>query len=390
LASLCENYKQMKLYTLVLGLFLQFVVIESQAQELSHQAGFSIVGVGDMMYGTHFPTKAGLPPFNNPWPLVQAVDSVFQTADVVFGNLEGAFLDEGEVYKSCKDTTKCYAFKTPSSYAKVLDQIGFDMVSLANNHIRDFGPPGLKNTRQLLDSMGIAYAGIIDQPYDIIVSNGKKVGLCAFAPNTGTVQIKDLENAKAIVKKLTNECDYVVVSFHGGAEGGKHQHITRQTETFYGENRGNVYEFAHTLIDAGADVVFGHGPHVPRAIEVYKGRFIAYSLGNFCTYSQFNINGPNGLSPVAQVWLDEDGRMVKGKIHPFYQQKGKGVLKDPLKRVIFKMRELTRIDFPELNDRLLFEDDGTFYMVLDQKIPMLPTFEKVQIELDTKSYSLRP
>ncbi len=330
--------------------------------------GLSFIGVGDMMFGTHFPSVEYLPPNDNPWPLLQEVALVFAGADVVFGNLEGAFLDEGDVYKRCKDVTKCYAFKTPTRYAPVLEKAGFDFVSLANNHIRDFGPPGLSTTRKLLDSLDIAFAGLIDKPSVIKEINGQKVGLCAFAPNTGTAQIGDIAGAVRIVEELEAKCDYVIVSFHGGAEGRAHMNVTRQTETFYGENRGNVYAFAHAVIDAGADLVFGHGPHVPRSIEIYKNRFIAYSLGNFCTYSRFNLSGPNGLSPVVQVWTNSDGSFVRGKIHAFRQIKGQGTFRDHGKAVVYKMRDLTRMDFPELNHRLLIDVDGDFYMPFESPV----------------------
>lgn len=325
-------------------------------------SGLSFVGVGDMMFGTHFPSTEYLPPNDDPWPLLKEVVPVFEGADVVFGNLEGAFLDEGDVFKQCKDVSKCYAFKTPTRYAPVLQKAGFDFVSLANNHIRDFGSPGLITTRKLLDSLDIAFAGLVDKPSVIKEINGQRVGMCAFAPNTGTAQIGDIAGAVQIVKELEEQCDYVIVSFHGGAEGRDHMNVTRQTETFYGENRGNVYAFAHAVIDAGADIVFGHGPHVPRSIEIYKNRFIAYSLGNFCTFSRFNLSGPNSLSPVVQVWTKRDGSFVRGKIHAFHQIKGKGTFRDHGNAVVYKMRDLTKMDFPELNHRLLMDDDGDFYM----------------------------
>jgi len=330
--------------------------------------GLSFIGVGDMMLGTHFPSADYLPPHDNPWPLLESVAPVFADADVVFGNLEGAFLDDGDAYKRCKDISKCYAFKTPTRYAYVLKKVGFDLLSIANNHIRDFGPPGLKTTKKMLDSLDIAYAGLINKPSVITEINGQTIGMCAFAPNTGTAQIGDIAVAARIVRELSEQCDYVVVSFHGGAEGKSHQHVTRQTETFYGENRGNVYAFSHALIDAGADIVFGHGPHVPRAIEIYKNRFIAYSLGNFCTYSRFNVSGANGLSPVVQVWTDPNGAFVRGKIHSFRQIKGQGTLRDHSNAVVFKMRDLTKIDFPELNHRLVIDDDGDFYMPFEHTI----------------------
>ncbi len=330
--------------------------------------GLSFIGVGDMMLGTHFPTVEYLPPNDDPWPLLEELQIIFADADVVFGNLEGAFLDEGEVFKRCKDLSKCYAFKTPTRYAPVLKKVGFDFLSIANNHIRDFGPEGLITTRRLLDSLEIAYAGLIDKPSVIKEINGNTIGMCAFAPNTGTAQIGDIEGAAKIVKSLAKKCDYVIVSFHGGAEGKSHMHVTRETEIFYGENRGNVHKFSHAMIDAGADIVFGHGPHVPRAIEVYKNRFIAYSLGNFCTYSRFNLTGANGLSPVVQVWTNKDGSFVRGKIHSFRQIKGKGTFRDYGNAVVYKMCDLTKIDFPELNHRLIIDDDGDFFMPFENTI----------------------
>ncbi len=353
-------------------ILLSFIFLLSTRLTFSQSNnGLSFIGVGDMMLGTHFPTTAYLPPNDNPWPLLQEVAPIFADADVVFGNLEGAFLDEGDVFKRCKDVTKCYAFKTPTRYAPVLKKAGFDLLSIANNHIRDFGPAGLVNTKKVLDSLGIAYAGLINKPSVIREINGKKIGMCAFSPNTGTAKIGDIASAVRIVKELEANCDYVIVSFHGGAEGKEHQHVTRQTETFYGENRGNVYAFSHAMIDAGADLVFGHGPHVPRAIEIYKNRFIAYSLGNFCTYSRFSLTGANSLSPVVQVWTNSNGEFVRGKIHAFYQLKGKGTLRDNSNAVVYKMRDLTKIDFPELNHRLVIDDDGDFYMPFEKTLPTI-------------------
>ncbi|TRX72521.1 CapA family protein [Carboxylicivirga sp. M1479] len=352
---------QKYIITLIFSCFLSLTLAQNGN-------GLSFIGVGDMMLGTHFPSEDYLPPNDDPWPLLKEVAPVFAEADVVFGNLEGAFLDEGDVYKRCKDLTKCYAFKTPTRYAPVLKKVGFDLLSIANNHIRDFGPEGLKTTRKLLDSLEIAYAGLYNKASVVVNLHGKKIGMCAFAPNTGTAQIADIEGAAKIVAALNNECDYVLVSFHGGAEGKKHMHVTRETEIFYGENRGNVHRFSHAMIDAGADIVFGHGPHVPRSMEIYKDRFIAYSLGNFCTFSRFNLTGANGLSPVVQIWTNEDGSFVRGKIHSFKQVKGVGTVRDHGNAVVYKMSDLTKIDFPELNHRLVIDDDGDFYMPFEKPI----------------------
>jgi len=157
-----------------------------------------------------------------------------------------------------------------------------------------------------------------------------------------------MSEAEDMVRMLADTCDIVVVSFHGGAEGANYQHVTRDYEMFYTENRGNVYNFAHSMIDAGADVIFGHGPHITRAVEVYKERFIAYSLGNFCTYGRFNLTGPNGIAPLIRINVDTSGKFLSGRIIPVYQSySSSGVRIDPDKRVIQKIRELTSADFPD-------------------------------------------
>ena len=125
--------------------------------------------------------------------------------------------------------------------------------------------------------------------------------------------INDLQVSTNIIKELDKLCDIIIVSFHGGAEGQKYENVTRKQETYYGENRGNVYKFAHNAIDAGADIIFGHGPHVTRAIDLYKDRFIIYSLGNFCTYGRFNISGVYGISPIIELTVDNNGRFLNAE-----------------------------------------------------------------------------
>lgn len=307
----------------------------------------SIIGVGDIMFGTHFPSRIYLPPRDNCSPLLEGVSHILADADVTFGNLEGCFLNEGKVVKNCKDTTKCYAFKMPEHYVDCLVSSGFDVVSLANNHIGDFGDAGRNRTVELLDSVGIHHGGLLSHPTSVFERNGIKFGFCAFAPNKGTVHINDITKAKRIVSQLKDSVDIVIASFHGGAEGANYRHVTRETEMFYGEDRGNVYEFARHVIDAGADVVFGHGPHVTRAVDLYKDRFIAYSLGNFCTYGRFNLQGPNGFAPIVKVFVDKNGKFVEGQIYPTIQKGAGGTYLDPDNKVIHEIIRLTNMDFPE-------------------------------------------
>lgn len=305
----------------------------------------SIIGVGDIMMGTNYPEDK-LPPQNGAH-LLRNVESILADADVTFGNLEGTLLNSGGTPKTCKDPKVCYVFRTPVKYVANLTRAGFDMMSLANNHAGDFGEAGRQSSMRTLDSAGIKHAGQQSQKFTIFEKDSVKYGLVAFAPNSGCVQLNDIEGAKALVAQLDSLCDIIIVSFHGGAEGAQYQNVPRTHEIFHGEDRGDVYAFAHTLIDAGADVIFGHGPHVTRAIEVYKERFITYSMGNFCTYRGISVNGVNGLAPIVKIYTDKQGKFYQGKIISTYQTYETGVRVDPMNQVVKKIQELTKKDFPE-------------------------------------------
>lgn len=305
----------------------------------------TIIGVGDIMMGTNYPENR-LPPDDGSF-LLKDVEEILKDADITFGNLEGTLLDEGGTPKRCKDPSVCYAFRTPVRYVENLIATGFDLMSLANNHAGDFGDEGRKSSMKTLDSAGIHHAGQVVKPFTIVEKDGLTYGLAAFAPNSGCVDLNDLSGARSIVTHLDSLCDIVIVSFHGGAEGAKYQNVPRTNEIYYGENRGNVYKFSHELIDAGADIIFGHGPHVTRAIELYNNRFISYSLGNFCTYRGISVNGVNGLAPIVKVFTDPKGNFYKAQITATYQTYNTGVQVDPEKRVIKIIQDLTKKDFPE-------------------------------------------
>lgn len=307
----------------------------------------TITGVGDIMLGSSFPSAKLLPPGDNPFLLLESVADTLISSDITFGNLEGSFLNNGEAAKKCKDSTLCYLFRMPERYVSALTSSGFDMLSLANNHFGDFGLPSRIRTKEILDSVGIIYAGLQEHPWSMILKDSLLYGFCAFAPNAGTVNINEYAKAGEIVRMLADTCDIVVVSFHGGAEGAEFQNVPRTDEIFHGENRGNVYKFAHFVIDNGADIVFGHGPHITRAIEVYNERFISYSLGNFCTYGRFNLAGPNGLAPIMKIKVDISGRFISGRIIPVYQPWPGGVKYDTNGRVVKKIRDLVASDFPD-------------------------------------------
>ncbi|MCJ0742044.1 CapA family protein [Pedobacter montanisoli] len=313
----------------------------------------SITAVGDVMIGSAFPSVKLLPP-NDGKDSFKAVDSLLK-GDIVFGNLEGCFLNSGNSDK-CKgiNPNNCYAFRMPERYAGIIKAAGFNVMSVANNHVGDFNSKGRKNTARVLDSLQIKYAGQLQKPFDLFTIDSVTYAFCAFAPNENTVSILKIDSAKALVAQLKAKADIVIVSFHGGGEGGNYQRVTRKTETFFGENRGNVYAFAHAVVDAGADVVLGHGPHVARAVEVYKNKFIAYSLGNFCTYGMFSLKGPNGIAPLLQLKINSKGDFLYADIVSVKQDKQDGLTLDRDFGAFKKIQSLTALDFPE--NQLLFDE----------------------------------
>lgn len=311
--------------------------------------------VGDIMPGTTFPDSRL--PEKDGATLFKDVDSILTAADVAAGNMEGALADEGETTK--KGGKFSYSFRVPTRYSKLIADAGFDFMSMANNHAFDFGLDGVKSTEATLHSNGIAYSGIGGRKESAIVErNGIRYGFCAFGHNSYTLKHADQENVKRIIGNLREKADIVIVSFHGGAEGTAHKHLPQGKEMFLGENRGDLRNFAHFCIDNGADVVYGHGPHVVRAVELYKNHFIAYSLGNFCTPYGVNISGISGYAPVLQLTVNAaDGTFVGGKINSFIQQRGKGPRRDPLNLVAKEIRSLTNADFS--NPKLTIANDGT-------------------------------
>ncbi len=315
----------------------------------------SVIGVGDVMLGTNYPSAGYLPP-NDGRDLLAPVKDILADADLTFANLEGVILTGEGVVKTCSNPSTCYAFKSPTHYADYLRDAGVDVVSLANNHSADFGITGLRNTVLKLDSLGIHFAGRVEYPSKVFEQDGIRYGFAAFAPNNGTMQINDYATVSRTIRDLDSRCDIVIVSFHGGAEGAEQTRVTRRTEFYLGENRGNPHEFARVAIDAGADIVFGHGPHVTRALDLYKGRFIAYSLGNFCTYGRFNLSGKLGLAPIVKVNVSPQGEFIDAQITSIRQNGRGGPVLDESNAALNELITLTNLDFPQ--SELLISPDG--------------------------------
>ncbi|HVW45416.1 MAG TPA: CapA family protein [Solirubrobacterales bacterium] len=270
-------------------------------------AAVTFAAVGDTMLGNYPELPA------DPGSYLDPVKGQLQ-GDVVFGNLEGTLTDVSDSPKcGGAPSDDCYAFRTPPSYARDLAAAGFTVMNDANNHSYDFGQAGLDQTIAALHKAGIAQDGLPGE-ITVVKAGGEKVAFVGFAPYATTASLLDLPAARALIRKATRRARIVVVAIHAGAEGTGAQHLTGGEEEYLGEDRGNPEAFAKMAVRAGADLVLGSGPHVLRAMEIYRGRLIAYSLGNFCGFHNFDTSGVLGASAVLHVTLDPDGAFRSGRI----------------------------------------------------------------------------
>ncbi len=327
-----------------------------QVKRYSHSESIKISAVGDIMLGTQYPSEKYLPGteylvykkgslFRTP-NYFDKIEPIFKSQHIVFGNLEGTFLDSFGQVKNCQDSSKCYAFKQPTHYVKSLSAAGFNLLSVANNHIGDFGTSGINSTHKTLKSEGIYHAGTNVRPLDFMEINGIKVGFIALAVGEDCVQISDTNRIKLLLKELKTFCQIVIVSMHVGAEGNKFTHVRNESEFYLNENRGNPIQTAHFCIDQGADLILGHGPHVPRAMEIYKEKLIAYSLGNFCTFSRFNLSKNNGIAPLLTIELNSKGNPISLDVLSYKQIHDGGPITDWRHRAKHRILKLSKQDFP--------------------------------------------
>ena len=323
-------------------------------------ATVTVAFTGDIMMGTTFPdsVRGSHLPANDGKNLFDDVREVIAGADFAGGNLEGSFL-EGPGHRRPMTNPKTYfIFRMPPKYVNNLLDAGYDFVGIANNHINDFGEPGRTSTMKTLADAGLAHAGLKGRCEKAFVERGGVIyGVAQVGHGMNNVDVNNLDEVRRVVRELRDSADIVILSFHGGAEGTAHTHVPGKLEYYVGEQRGDVKAVAHAAIDAGADVVFGHGPHLVRAAELYKDHIIFYSLGNFCTPYRMGITGLTGQAPVAVVELDMNGKFVGGKIHSFVQQRGLGPRKDANHGAARQIRTLSAQDFPD--SPLRIADDGT-------------------------------
>jgi hypothetical protein len=240
-------------------------------------------------------------------------------SDLVMGNLEQPITDDTGASK-CGSPARanCFAFRSPPSYARHLKDAGFELMNTANNHSKDFGTAGYRNTVTALTNAGLKYTGAEDQ-ITVVPVQGIKVAVIGFSPYAGANNLNDLGHSREIVQQAKQQADLVVVQVHMGAEGSDKGHVKPGSEIFFGENRGDPIAFSHAVIDAGADVVIGHGPHVLRGMQFYKGKLIAYSLGNFAGGGKtLSSNGVLKYAGILHVSLTRDATYAGGEFLSTY------------------------------------------------------------------------
>lgn len=311
----------------------------------------SLSATGDIILGN---APHRLPP-NDGEGFFDSVKSAL-AADLVMGNLEEPLTEDTGAGKCGANSTSCYQFRAPPRYAAHLRDAGFHLLNQANNHGYDYGQAGYHNTQKALEEHGLLHTGAPDQ-ITVVDVQGVTVAVVGFSSYPWSNPLTDIDAARRVIEQATTMADLVVVQVHMGAEGADRTHVRPGTEMYLGENRGDPIAFSHAMIDAGADLIVGHGPHVLRGLEFYKGRLIAYSLGNFAGGGgTLNRSGALGWGAVLKVSLDSDGTFVDGELISTYMDSNGLPTIDPDKRGLGLVRDLCKSDFPSTGAQL--DDDG--------------------------------
>jgi len=335
--------------------------------------------VGDINLGTTT-LPDGIPPDQGRGFLDLA--RPFLVGDRVIGNFEGVLADTGTSVKCERNRSRrhprlrpeepadsagkrstrsrrrmpadtiqppgCYVFRTPTALAPRLAEAGFTHLHLANNHANDFGTAGRASTEALLDALGLRFYGPLGRIAIDTVARGDSltiVGLVGFTTYPFAYNLLDLQRSAEVVDSIRGLVDLLVVTFHGGSEGAGAVHTSEVAESLGREPRGDLRRWARAVVDAGADAVVGHGPHVLRGIEFYRGVPIVYSLGNFATYRGFNLAGPLGVTGVLQLEYDPDRRLRHARLIPMLQRPRAGPALDSTAQALDLVRRLSWEDF---------------------------------------------
>lgn len=284
----------------------------------------------------------------NEWPpagtgsLLDAVRPYLHS-DLTVGNLETA-LGDLPMSKCAQKEADCYQFEAPASTAKDLRHDGFSAVNVANNHTVDAGPAGQVSTGHALRAAGLRWAGRPGQ-ITYLTRNGIKIALLGFAPWSYDADALDIPAAEALVRQAKKHAQVVIVMEHLGGEGDSYRHVKPGEEYFLGQDRGNSIAFTHGVIDAGADLVMGSGPHVLRGFQWYHGHLIAYSVGNFCGYNTLGLDAYTSVSAILHLTLNGRGQFVRGSITPLRLGTPGLPQRDPHRTAVSYINSLSRDDF---------------------------------------------
>jgi hypothetical protein len=307
-------------------------------------ASIGVVAVGDMTFG-----RAGVTPPGGAEELLRGVRRSLR-GDLVIGNLETT-LGTGGSARCTASSTSCYSFQAAPSTAVGLRRVGFDAVNVANNHANDYGVEGQAQTSSALAHARLRYTGRPGQ-ITVVRVGSLRVALVGLAPYRYAQNLLDLPAARELVRRAARRAELVVAMLHVGAEGAGHEHVHAGMETYLGESRGDPMLVAHALVESGADLVIGSGPHVLRGLEWYRGRLIAYSLGNFTGYHTLNTTGVSGISAILSVDLDTTGRLRRGRLVPV-RLVGTGTpVLDATRQAVALAARLGREDFGKRGVRL--------------------------------------
>lgn len=327
--------------------------------------GVRICAGGDVTLGTNLDTawvhtaRARLgrrvPALPDPDSMLAPLRPLVADADIVLLNVEGA-LGDGRInrQKCAPGSTACFAFRSPGAAAGAFRRVNDSaqvVGNVANNHARDDGDIGRRNTLRLLDDAGVHTVGADTLATVVATAEGDTVAFLGFAQWTGP-DPRNLAAVRRHVRRASARWPIVVVTMHMGAEGRGRQRTANASELFHGEDRGNVVAFAWTAAAAGADLVIGHGPHVMRSVEWQDSTLVFYSLGNLLTYGPFSLTEPMNRGAIACATLDSTGAVLAADLRSTRQRSPGIVSDDPSGRAAALVDSLTRLDFPATGARV--------------------------------------
>ncbi len=297
-------------------------------------AGFTLVAGGDIaLSGDPEPT------------IFAAVRPLFRRGDLAMANLEGPLATAPVAKCLAGSSTGCFAFRASPAWAVTLRRAGLTVLNVANNHALDDGQEGQRETLAALRGERLAYDGLPGQITYLRVRS-IRVAVIGCAPYSWSQDLRDVAGTQALVRKAARHAQVVIVYMHAGAEGSDALHVANREETYLDEDRGNPVAFAHAMVDAGADLVFASGPHVLRAMQWYRHRLIAYSLGNLASSHTLSTSGVLAESALLRVRLDANGGFVAGSVIPLRLDAAGTPAVDRRRTSVGLIRSLSREDFP--------------------------------------------